>query len=485
MLNRGHTAPAVRSDPRNEVKTGAETEPGNERVIRLDQRPLFLALLRAFLHPILSEERAAAERAWRRMPDAVKLGDQVLGRASGGCAATYGVIERCNFHCSACYLSDEADHTPPLPFEEIRAQLDRIRAELGPWGNAQITSGEVTLLPVEELVRILRYCQRIQLSPMVMTNGEVLLDDPRYLERLVLEGRLEKIAIHIDTTQRGRRGLKKSHTERDVNATREAFARLIRESRARTGRTLHAAHTFTVTAENVDGVPEVVRWTLANADAFRMLSFQPLADVGRTSARGAEGGRAIVWDKICEGLGVRANARAWHLGHPECSTIALLFSVTIEGQPRVVEVTRAEKSIDRWFFRRLLHGGLAGFSPSGESRLVNAARLLGRIARHPHYLAEIPLYCLYRAWTDRATLARLLSAIVCGRRWFVKPFVLVVHHFMDARELATEIGKQRLSACAFRVPVDGEMISMCELNATGLRRRLNLRDRAAASERVR
>ena len=35
------------------------------------------------------------------------------------------------------------------------------------------------------------------------------------------------------------------------------------------------------------------------------------------------------------------------------------------------------------------------------------------------------------------------------------------------------MGRERLDACAFKVPVDGRMVSMCEMNATGLRRQLN------------
>ena len=63
------------------------------------------------------------------------------------------------------------------------------------------------------------------------------------------------------------------------------------------------------------------------------------------------------------------------------------------------------------------------------------------------------------------------------------PFVLVVHRFMDADELVTDRGQERLEACAFRVPVDRgggelEMVSMCELNGSGLRAQLNRANRA-------
>jgi uncharacterized radical SAM superfamily Fe-S cluster-containing enzyme len=385
-------------------------------------------------------------------------------------------MERCNFACTACYLADEANATPPLPFDDVRAQLDQIRAELGPWGNTQITAGEVTLLPVDELLRILRYAREIQLSPMLMTNGQVLLEDPRYLERLVVDGGLDNLAIHIDTTQRGRHGMARGASERDLMPLRDAFAELVRSTRRRTRRPLHAAHTFTVTADNLGEVADVVRWTLRNADAFRLLSLQPTASVGRTRASRLEGGRERLWSAVCDGLGVHANDSAWQFGHPRCNNIALLFAVSIGQRIRVVEVTRANAPLDRWFFRRLLSGGLAGFRPGGEPARVWLMRLAGRLARHPRLLLEVPFFCGYRAWTERALLARLVAGFCRLERCSVRPFAVVVHHFMDSAELSTDEGRARLQACAFRVPVDGEMVSMCELNGGGRRRELNLRN---------
>ena len=57
----------------------------------------------------------------------------------------------------------------------MRQQLDDLRDYLGPAGKCQITSGEVTLLPAEDLGRIGAYALRIGLDPMVMTNGERFL----------------------------------------------------------------------------------------------------------------------------------------------------------------------------------------------------------------------------------------------------------------------------------------------------------------------
>ena len=95
----------------------------------------------AFWEPEMKDERRAARRVWDGLPHELRVEDQVLGRHSAGCAATYGVMEACDFYCTACYLSDEANHTPPLPFEEIKEQLDLMRKYLGPYGNAQITAG--------------------------------------------------------------------------------------------------------------------------------------------------------------------------------------------------------------------------------------------------------------------------------------------------------------------------------------------------------
>jgi hypothetical protein len=437
---------------------------------------------REFLRPTPEEARSAVARRWEDLPDSARLPEQVLGQASSGCGATWGVSERCNYACTACYLAADANRAPPLPFEEVRAQLDTLRASLGPGGNTQITSGEVTLLPVEELVRILRYCREIDLAPMVMTNGQVFLDDPDYLPRLVVEGGLDKIAIHIDGTQRGRPGWRPDLTECELVPAREASARLIREVRARTGCPLHAAHTVTVTSRNLAEIPAVVRWTVENSDAFRMLSLQPVAGVGRTTEGDAKAGREAVWQAVCEGLGANVDARGWPFGHSECNDVAVMLLVRAGANRHVIQSVRAGRRFDRWFLRRVVRGALGGFRTEDGPAPVVAANLLGRLVRDPLMLLQAPLYAGYRAWTERRSLVDLAGAVLRRRGISVRPFVVVVHHFMDAQELATPTGRERLRACAFRVPVDGKMVSMCEVNATGLRKELTARLRSGRRE---
>ena len=40
---------------------------------------------------------------------------------------------------------------------------------------------------------------------------------------------------------------------------------------------------------------------------------------------------------------------------------------------------------------------------------------------------------------------------------------------MSREEIETPQGRERLAHCVFQVPVDGELVSMCEVNALGIR----------------
>ena len=42
---------------------------------------------------------------------------------------------------------------------------------------------------------------------------------------------------------------------------------------------------------------------------------------------------------------------------------------------------------------------------------------------------------------------------------------------MNADQLKTPQGQERLDLCAFQVPIGSELVSMCEVNALGLRER--------------
>jgi uncharacterized radical SAM superfamily Fe-S cluster-containing enzyme len=418
---------------------------------------------RALFRPVLEEERVAAQRV--KLPEHLRTDDQTIGRASAGCSATYGVMERCDFGCTACYLAEGSNATQPQAFEKTSTQLDTIRRYLGPGGNVQITSGEVTLLPVEELGRVVAYARSIALSPMVMSHGQRFLREPGYLRKLVDEYGLDRVGIHIDTTQRGRDG-GDPETEAELDPVRDEAARLIRETR------IHAAHLVTLNEHNHDQAAHIVRWGVRNADAFRMVSFQPVAEVGRTRDRSADEHRDAIWKSIEQGLGRPANDHPWLFGHPRCSQFAFFFVVRTGERRDLVEIIRRGSRLDRWFFRRINLGGLAGYTSNALPRAEANARLIGRLLRHPRLWFEIPFFVLARALGEWRLGLRMLGSLLRGRLPRIHPFAVVVHHFMDQDLLDTDEGRERLDSCVFRLPVDGEMVPMCRFNGTELRAQL-------------
>jgi MoaA/NifB/PqqE/SkfB family radical SAM enzyme len=261
-------------------------------------------------------------------------------------------MPRCDFACRGCYLGEGANRVPAEPVAAIKRQLDRLRAWLGEGGNVQLTDGEVILRPEAEVIELVRYARGIGLVPMLMTHGDAFRRDPDLLSRLMVAGGLSEVSIHVDVTQRGRRGAAYGRATREVDLLplRDEFAALIRRARRMTRRPLEAATTMTVTNENLAEVPLVIRWMCGNADAFKMISFQPVADVGRTAA--GLGGMVEVedlWTRIAEGLSTpveRLRASQGWLGHPGCSRFAQGLVVRRDGgRPRFHLLLRPDDAL--------------------------------------------------------------------------------------------------------------------------------------------
>ena len=156
-------------------------------------------------------------------------------------------------------------------------------------------------------------------------------------------------------------------------------------------------------------------------------------------------------------------------GPPQCNQFAFFFVVRNGERSDLVEIVRRGSRLDRWFFRRINNGGLAGYTSNALPRAEANARLAGRLLRHPRLWFEIPFFVLARALGEWRLGLRMLGSLFRGRLPRVHPFSVVVHHFMDEELLDTDEGKERLDACVFRLPVDGEMIPMCQFNGSTLR----------------
>ena len=92
------------------------------------------------------------------------------------------------------------------------------------------------------------------------------------------------------------------------------------------------------------------------------------------------------------------------------------------------------------------------------------------------------------------SLARHIPLALAKRMWALRTlrpryFCVVSHHFMNAAELATDRGRERLANCVFRVPVNGRLEPMCAVNALGIREQVYAQNRrstgtAAATARA-
>jgi hypothetical protein len=427
-----------------------------------------------FRDPATAEKRALLAERWEGLDPALRLPGQGLGQKATGCGATIGIQPRCDFACTGCYLGREANRIPALPTAAVLRQLDELRRWLGPKSNVQITDGEVTLRPVEELTEILSYARSIGIVPMVMTHGDNFRRRPGLLERLMTEGSLTEVSIHVDITQRGRDGHKAPKSELELMGLRDEFAAMIREARRRTGRPLRAAMTLTVTQDNLPQIADVVRWLVRNRDAFSLVSFQPLAQVGRTrrSQRGvtatdlwAEVGRATAdYGLPLEGAG------PMHFGHTECTRFVPLVALERPGEePRLFRGIRDEPE-DVAVMREFFEHGLGGVAFRDDDPLEKTARFLGMVRTAPGWmLGRARRWIGARSRAEAGMpLSRLLADGLRGRLR-IDSLTLTSHHFMSPQEVNTPVGQDRLAACVFRLPYQGKMVPMCQMNADGVR----------------
>ena len=436
--------------------------------------------------PVRADSRRHLREKWDALPPALRTSRQMYGRQGGGCGATIGAMPRCDFACRGCYLGEGANRIPALPLDDVKRQIRALRERLGHAGNLQLTDGEITLRPAGEVVELVRYAREVGLIPMLMTHGDRFRKRPGLLEQLMIEGGLSEVSIHVDTTQRGRTGVAYKHAarEEELMPLRDEFAALIRTARTSTGRPLRCAMTMTVTRENVDGVAPVVRWTARNADVVNLISFQPIAQVGRTEA-GLGGGVDIeaLWSGIADGLfdvdtGARDDARAEfldahvHFGHPACNRVVpglVVRDDVARCDVRYVSLRRGaapdEERVVSEFFARF-----GGISFRLDSRTQRAARLIALIARAARFIASDA--CVYgRSLLRRATNDRVvrLAWRVARRRASMHSLMLVSHHFMSRDECETPLGRERLASCVFHVPVGDELVPMCTVNTAGMR----------------
>ncbi|MEP6956141.1 MAG: hypothetical protein ABI883_04895 [Chthoniobacterales bacterium] len=427
----------------------------------------------AFRHPIHEEKARVLKERWDSLPAELRTNNQISGRHLTHCGFTLGA-SYCSFHCTHCYLPKNANAIPIPSLAQVKEQIEANRRLQGPGGGLQITGGDVADAywksgRGDELIEIVRYAYEVGSIPMLMTHGQTLIEHPEFLERLVVEGGLRQISVHVDMTQAGRHGfpIGRIKCEADLHPVRQAFTDLALAVRAKTGFPLEYALSFTVTRRNIDDVPEVIRWYLADPQRsyiWRMLSFQPEADTGRTIFSQRPITSADVWEKICEGVGQPLRRDASIFGHPDCNSWASLLIARPSGAkfPLLPDDQKFDKLLGEVLAK------IGGLSLVNDDAGTPPYRLAGVLFQNP-LLALKLVTKLTRYLTSRKAPPEILRSILRGQ---VHTLGVGMHNFMDATQVAAAdhdpVIKARLDSCVFKGAVKRngtwEAVPMCSMN---------------------
>ncbi|MBA3963560.1 MAG: hypothetical protein H0X40_16895 [Chthoniobacterales bacterium] len=434
----------------------------------------------AFRHPINPEKQALLRTRWETLPNELRTPNQLAGRHMTHCGFTTGA-SYCSFRCTHCYLPKEANEIPIPSFAQMKEQIDANRRFQGPGAGLQITGGDVADAywrsgRQSELVAIVRYAVDRGLVPMLMTHGQTLLNHPEFLEQLIVEGGLRQMAVHIDMTQAGRAGypINRLTSEADLHPLRAAFTSLAQEMRRRTELPFELAHNCTVTERNIASVAEVVRWFLADPERskiWRILSFQPEADTGRTIFSKHPVTPAITWQEICRGIGLTINGSAYIAGHPDCNQGASLL--VSERTNHILPLLPTDTKT-RDLFAEVLEklGAASTMTTDGDAKSgsLMGYRALGAFARHPWLTVRL-LVRLGWLVISGAIPLEFIVALFSGRAHTLN---IGTHNFMDAAQVANApndpVVQARLDACVFRAAVkdratgEWEAVPMCAMN---------------------
>jgi hypothetical protein len=417
------------------------------------------------------ESAAVLAARWASLPAVARTPAQIVGRRFAGCEGTHGVFPACDFACKPCYHSADANKVPTdgaHTIAEVTEQMAYFRARRGPAQFAQLIGGEVTLLSPEDHAATLEVMHRHGRMPMSMTHGDF---DDDHLRRLALRPdgtrrfRTLAFAVHIDSTMHGRRGAAHPTSEAELQPHRARFSAMFDALRREHGVRAHLAHNMTVTVDNVDQIPEVIRG--AGARGGRGFWLQPAADRGNEH-RWRDDFRALtgddVWARVEEGAGSRLPYRAIEIGDIRCNRTVWGCYVGDHYVPLLDDREAGDLALRDAFFAAVPRTLL------GASRAQQTVRVLRGIRRVPRV---VPLTV---SWARR--FARRAGGFRAFRHG-VHPVTFVMHSFMDARDVApawallqdgvisdqpqVRATQERLQACTYHMahPGSDELVPAC------------------------
>ncbi len=321
------------------------------------------------------------------------------------------------------------------------------------------SKGDVTLLKPDELGHIVRYAREIGLDPMVMATGQRLLQVPGYLPSLVRNYGLRKISFHVDTTQKGKPVMAMGLSEVELHPIP------VRESRPTYTKGDRPDPARCTDGHGDTGQPDRCRRGDPMGHRKRRCfsdSEFPAGCRGRAHAgSGVEGpvdGESVGADlrgcrKAVESTGYAVGTSRMQYDRP-------VVVVRAGNYTHLEECVGERSRWDRPMFRILV----LGYSHFKRRLSFNSVQLCISVFKRPWRIPELLAYALWRALCLVGPGFRVLASPLRWERVPIAPLLLVVHKFMNAEELDTPIGQERLQVCVFKVPVDGKMISMCEVN---------------------
>ncbi|MEM6942248.1 MAG: radical SAM protein [Pseudomonadota bacterium] len=362
---------------------------------------------------------------------------QLAGRLFPIACVALEVTQRCNLDCTLCYLSDLAEVVPDVPLDTLLARVDEIHDRFGPNTNVQVTGGDPTLRPIEDLEAVVMRIRALGMRSALFTNG--IRADRAMLERLAAAG-LNDVSFHVDTTQdrRGYDGV----DETALNPVRKAYL----ERAAGLG--LRVNFNTTLYAGNFGEVPALLEWFIDHADGINLASFQMQAETGR----GTAGGRAdsVTREGLVEMIerasGGSADFDVFAIGHAECNLHASILVAGGRTAPLY-----GDRSFFRVLFERLARRAEATGADWNDDRTTRL-RALGEIALSPS-LWPGALRAL------RASLLPLIPSLLRARRPHRLSFF--IHNFMSAEAL----DRARCESCVFLTITEKGPLSMCAMNA--------------------
>lgn len=291
---------------------------------------------------------------------------------------------------------------------------------------------------------------------MSFTHGDFEYD---YLYRLAVKDgkkRFDRLdfAVHFDMEMRGRKGIDRPKDEASLTPFRQKFVNMFERLRKENGVNYYLAHNMTVQQSNLQYVAEAV--AQCRAMGFRLLSFQPAAQQGserrwvQNLRNLADDDGEMVWAEIEKGMGIRLPYKLFQMGDVRCNRMCICGILGPYGDDKAKIVPFFDELCEEDVIVRDLtfkHIGNIVLKPN-----VLALKVIRTFLQKPWLLVTAIKWCL--------RVARRAGGIWAVLRHGIRPLTIVMHRFMDAKDVskAWELMENGVSSDDARVDQAGSRI---------------------------